>query len=249
MSDSTDVRVPAVRAPGSVCLASFNGECYIAEQIDSVLAQLLPHDEFIVSDDGSSDQTVDIIQSVGDSRIRLYQNKSSLGAVRNFEQVLQYAQHDYIFLCDQDDVWLPNKVGRMLAELAVAVMVVSDCRVVDANLQTMRQSFFALRGSGPGIRNNLWRNSYLGCCMAFRRSLLAKALPIPTGAPMHDIWLGLVAQTSGRVTFLPEVLSLYRRHGKAATDSDGVSNYSRLQQLTWRWNLAVALLLRFGLGS
>ena len=208
MSDSTDVRVPAVRAPVSVCLASFNGECYIAEQIDSVLAQLLPHDEFIVSDDGSSDQTVDIIQSVGDSRIRLYQNKSSLGAVRNFEQVLQYAQHDYIFLCDQDDVWLPNKVGRMLAELAVAVMVVSDCRVVDANLQTMRQSFFALRGSGPGIRNNLWRNSYLGCCMAFRRSLLAKALPIPTGAPMHDIWLGLVAQTSGRVTFLPEVLSL-----------------------------------------
>lgn len=247
MSDSTDFRVPALRAPVSVCLASFNGECYIAEQIDSVLAQLLPHDEFIVSDDGSSDQTVDIIQSIGDSRIRLYQNKSSLGVVRNFERALQYAQHDYIFLCDQDDVWFPSKVGRMLAELSVAVMVVSDCRVVDANLQTTRQSFFTLRGSRPGIANNLWRNSYLGCCMAFRRSLLVKALPIPTGAPMHDMWLGLVAQTSGRVTFLPEVLSLYRRHGKAATDSDGVSNYSRWQQLTWRWKLAVALLLRLGL--
>lgn len=232
------------RAPVSVCLASFNGESYIAEQIESVLKQLRPNDELIVSDDASFDQTVDIIRKVGGSRIRLYENKVSLGVVKNFEQALRHAQHDYVFLCDQDDVWFQDKVGRMLAELAGAVMVVSDCRVVDANLQTASPSFFALRGSGPGIARNLYRNSYLGCCMAFRRSLLTKALPIPRGVPMHDMWLGLVAQASGRVTFLPEVLSLYRRHGRALTDSAGVSNYSRRQQLSWRLKLAVALLLR-----
>lgn len=245
MSNPAESAISSLRAPVSVCLACYNGERYIAEQLQSVLAQLMPTDEVIVCDDASTDKTVDVVRGIGDARIRIYQNKASLGIVRNFEQALQNAQHDCLFLCDQDDVWLPNKVERMLAALADAVMVVSDCRVVDAQLETLHPSFFALRGSRPGIANNLWRNAYLGCCIAFKRSLLPRALPIPANVPMHDMWLGLVAQTLGRVTFLPEVLSLYRRHGGAASDGARVSSSSRLQQLIWRWQLASALLLRW----
>ena len=157
MSNPAESAISSLRAPVSVCLACYNGERYIAEQLQSVLAQLMPTDEVIVCDDASTDKTVDVVRGIGDARIRIYQNKASLGIVRNFEQALQNAQHDCLFLCDQDDVWLPNKVERMLAALADAVMVVSDCRVVDAQLETLHPSFFALRGSRPGIANNLWR--------------------------------------------------------------------------------------------
>lgn len=237
---------PFQRPPVSVCLACFNGERYIAEQLQSVLMQLQPQDEIIVSDDASTDKTIAIITSFASPLIRLHQNKTSLGIVRNFEHTLKQARHDIIFLCDQDDVWLPGKVDQMQASLAQAVLVVSDCRVVDASLQTLHPSFFALHGSREGIAANLWRNAYLGCCIAFRRSLLQRALPIPAKAPMHDMWLGLIAQTLGRVEFLPQVLSLYRRHGAAASDGAGVSRASRGQQLVWRWRLLSALLVRWG---
>lgn len=178
----------------------------------------------------------------------MHQNKTSLGIVRNFEKALNLAQHEYLFLCDQDDVWLPGKVNHMLVALNDAVMVVSDCRVVDSDLQALYPSFFKLRGSRPGIPQNLWRNSYIGCCIAFHRSVLRRALPFPDNVPMHDMWLGLVAQTLGHVTFLSEVLSLYRRHDAAASESAGVSSASRLQQLTWRWKLLSDLVLRWCLG-
>jgi len=234
------------RPPVSVCLACYNGERYIAEQLQSVLQQMQPQDEIIVSDDASTDQTVVIVTSFASPLIRLHQNKTSLGVVRNFEHALRQARHDTIFLCDQDDVWLPGKVDQMQAALDHAVLVVSDCRVVDANLQTLHTSFFALHGSREGIAANLWRNAYLGCCIAFKRSLLQRALPIPAKVPMHDMWLGLIAQTLGRVEFLPQVLSLYRRHASAASDGAGVSRASRWQQLVWRLNLLSALLVRWG---
>lgn len=248
MKESVTSLTSTQRQTVSVCLASYNGEHYIEEQIQSVLAQLAPSDELIVSDDASSDQTVDIIKRMGDTRIRLLQNAKSLGIVQNFARALKAAQNEVIFLCDQDDVWLPNKVDRMLVALTNGIMVVSDCQVVDAQLAPLHASFFALRGSRPGIAQNLWRNAYLGCCIAFKRTLLSRALPVPSKVPMHDMWLGLVAQTMGTVVFLPEVLSLYRRHGNAASDGARVSRSSRWQQLAWRWRLASALMLRWGLG-
>lgn len=237
-----------LRPPVSVCLACCNGERFISEQLQSVLLQLLPHDEVIVCDDASTDQTVAIVLALQDPRIELHQNPTALGIVRNFEKAVSHASHDFVFLCDQDDIWLQGKVDRMVDALKTAVLVVSDCRVVDGKLNTLNPSFFALRGSGPGIGHNLWRNAYLGCCIAFKSCLLQRALPIPSNVPMHDMWLGLVAQTLGRVVFLPEVLSLYRRHSAAASDGAGVSTSTRFQQLKWRWHLVSALALRWGLG-
>lgn len=130
------------RAPVSVCLACYNGERYIAEQLNSVLDQLLPYDEIIVSDDASTDQTAAVVHALKDNRIRFHQNECGLGIVRNFEQALAHARNDLIFLCDQDDIWLPGKVDRMVASLNNAVMVVSDCRVVDASFTTFLSVIF-----------------------------------------------------------------------------------------------------------
>ncbi|MEO5643505.1 MAG: glycosyltransferase, partial [Bacteroidia bacterium] len=94
----------------SVCLATYNGEKYIGEQLQSILIQLSQHDEVIISDDSSSDRTIDIVQAFGDSRIIILHGQTFRSPIRNFENALSHAGGQYIFLADQDDVWLPEKV-------------------------------------------------------------------------------------------------------------------------------------------
>jgi len=228
----------------SVCLASYNGEQFIAEQIESILAQLSTGDELIISDDGSNDQTIGITSSFNDSRIKIINNDKCKGVIKNFENALMHAKGDYIFLSDQDDVWLPSKVKESIKYLDKNLLVVSDCRVVDKQLKEISHSFFRLRGSKKGILNNIVKNSYLGCCMAFRKELLQYALPIPNGAAMHDIWLGLVAETQGTVQFIDKQLILFRRHGANASFTTGKSQLSTYIKLKNRITVAGLLLLR-----
>ncbi len=226
----------------SVCMTTYNGERYVAEQVHSILASPLVG-ELLVSDDGSTDRTLEVLRGIDDSRLRLLEGPRR-GPVRNFESVLGLARGEYIFLSDQDDVWLPNRVETILEAMGDADLVVSNCRVVDEALRELHPSFFDLRNSGPGICRNLLRNSYLGCCMAFRRELLRHALPFPTRVPMHDWWLGLVAEAQGRVVFLSEPLTLYRRHASNASSTSQGSKATRLTQLGWRIRLTCALFNR-----
>jgi glycosyltransferase involved in cell wall biosynthesis len=228
----------------SVCIATYNGETFIKEQLMSILDQLAAHDEIVISDDGSSDGTIEIIQSLSDPRIKILPLSSKQGIVKNFERALSAASGDYVFLCDQDDVWLPNKVVKCIALLSNCLLVVSDCKVVDKDLNELYPSFFKVRQSGVGIIKNLYKNSYLGCCMAFRKTLLNQALPIPTNAPMHDMWLGLMANCTGKVIFLPEPLMLYRRHGDNASPTAQKSTFSLCQQVTYRVRLLFLILAR-----
>lgn len=224
----------------SVCMASFNGAAHILEQITSILDS--PRvDELIVSDDGSTDATRDIVATINDARISLLDGPR-LGLIRNFEHALMHATGDVILLSDQDDVWMPGKVDRMLAALNEADMAVSDCRVVDGNLQERYPSFFRLNHSGPGLWRNLAKNGYLGCCMGMRRRVLDAALPFPPKVAMHDWWLGLVAERIGRVCFIDEVWSLYRRHGANASVTSERSTFSWLSRLRWRAYLLLNLL-------
>ncbi|MFV0665043.1 glycosyltransferase family 2 protein [Denitromonas sp.] len=227
----------------SVCLAAYNGAAHIREQIDSILPQLGAEDELIVSDDGSTDDTHDLVMAIGDARIRLI-NGPRKGLIRNFEHALAHVRGDLVFLSDQDDLWLPGKVERMEIELERALLAVSDCRVVDNALGPVHPSFFSLNGSRPGLLRNLLKNGYLGCCMAFRRELLATALPFPDQLPMHDWWLGLVAQMTGRVRFVNAPLSLYRRHGGNASISGERSTFPLSVRLHWRLYLLVQLARR-----
>lgn len=220
----------------SVCVATYNGERYVADQLASILQSRLV-DEVIVSDDGSSDDTRNIVMSCGDARVRLVSGPQA-GLVRNYEHLLMQARGEHIFLADQDDLWMPDKVETMMRALRSADLAVSDCRVVDMDLKILQSSFFATHSSGPGLLKNLLKNSYLGCCIAFNRSLLKFALPFPHPLAMHDWWLGLVAESFGSVTFVPLPLVLYRRHQANASSASEKSSVSLQRQLAWRAQMA-----------
>lgn len=196
----------------------------------------------MVSDDGSTDGTLQVLASVRDVRLKLLAGPRR-GVIRNFEFLLGEASGDFIFLSDQDDIWLPSKVEIMLGALADADLVVSDCAVVDDQLRVVVPSFFAARRSGPGVMKNLWRNSFLGCCIAFRRRVLDYVLPFPQSVPMHDWWIGLMTSRKGRVRFVEDVLVHYRRHGANATFAV-TSEAPLLRQLRWRLAMIGALLSR-----
>lgn len=225
----------------SVCLAAYNGERYIGEQLRSILDQLGSGDEVVVSDDGSTDGTVAVVEALHDSRIRLVHHTDRASyphtfdyTTHNFEHALRHARGELIFLSDQDDVWLPDKVRLMAEALHEALLTVSDCRVTDVGLRVTYPSYFAFNGSRPGFWRNLAHNSFLGSCMAFRRELLDRALPFPRDSVPHDIWLGLLATRLGTVRFVPEPLMLYRRHDLAVSTAGHRSSFSLTQKLRLR---------------
>lgn len=197
----------------SVCMATYNGEKYLREQVDSILAQLGENDELMVSDDGSTDSTIDILKSYNDSRIKILKNKGNHGVNGNFENALSHANGDYIFLSDQDDVWLPDKVIICIGALQSCDCVVHDCIVVDAFLKEIEPSFFSYHKSKAGFWNNLYRNSYVGCCMAFKKNVLRRVLPYPNNIPVfQDGWIASISEWIGIVKFIPDKCLLFRRH-------------------------------------
>jgi glycosyltransferase involved in cell wall biosynthesis len=218
-------------------MITYNGEKYVREQLDSILCQLNENDELIISDDSSTDKTLEIVRSYQDPRIRILHNTKRHGVVGNFENALMEARGDYIFLADQDDVWASGKVETVLAALAAVDLVVSDCAVADGDLRCVTPSYFQLNHSQRGFWRNLYRNTYLGCCMAFRREILRICLPFPRHIPMHDIWLGFVVELFYSSRFIPQKLILYRRHGGNTSSTSQASQYGLARKLSFRLNL------------
>lgn len=228
----------------SVCMATYNGEKYIKEQLYSILSQLKDDDEVIISDDSSTDQTVNIIKSINDKRIKLLEYQNFNSPTYNFENSLKYATKDFIFLSDQDDVWLSTKVETTLQYLKEYDLIVSDCKVVDENLVVIEDSFFSLVNSRKGLIKNFVKNTYIGCCMCFKKSMLDYILPFPDKIAMHDIWIGLSTEMKGKVHFLKEPLILYRRHENTATSSGLNSKNKTIFKLNYRLILLYQLIKR-----
>jgi glycosyltransferase involved in cell wall biosynthesis len=224
----------------SVCLASYNGDKYIAEQIDSILLQLGREDELIISDDGSTDRTVSIIIDFAkkDSRIHFITNTGKHGCIRNFENALCSVKGDIVFLSDQDDVWLPDKYKEMIILLQKYILVCSDSVIVDENLNELKSSFFDYYNSEKGILKNVIKSTYFGSCMAFRKEILKYALPFPnTNEIGHDLWLGLISEIVGGkkgVFFYHKPLILYRRTEESFCSIFQVSKRSLLQKVRGR---------------
>lgn len=225
----------------SICMGVKNGEQFINAQVDSILPQLGVDDELIISDDHSSDHTLQQLEAYGDRRIKLTTNPGH-GIISNFENSLKVSHGDIIFLADQDDVWTPHKIQSMLLALRACDLVVSDCMIANGDLEVERESFFAVNRSGKGVLKNLIRNSYMGCCMAFHRNLLEKALPFPVGTPMHDLWIGLIAEMWYQVRFIPDKLVYHRRHARNASSTSGKSSFSIFNKVSYRVQLATQLL-------
>jgi glycosyltransferase involved in cell wall biosynthesis len=220
-------------------MTSFNGARHLRSQLDSILPQMGPGDELIASDDGSTDGTVEILAAIRDPRVRVMRGPSR-GPAENFASALAQARNHAIFLADQDDVWEHEKLDRQCTYLKRYVLVVSDCVITDESGAVTHPSYFAINRSRPGLIHNLRRNSYMGCCMAFRRELLQAALPIPPTLA-HDWWLGMVAELSGEVLFLPEPLVRYRRHGANVSPTARTSDRSLREKLGDRLRLAYEL--------
>lgn len=221
----------------SVCMASYNGASFISKQIKSILAQLKDEDELVISDDSSSDKTLEIIRSFQDKRIKVISYQRFRSPIFNFENALKHSTGSYIFLSDQDDLWREDKVEKMVDALQNADLVVCDCSIINEDNEVIVTSFFESLNSSPGLIKNLWKNTYLGCCMAFKREVLKKALPFPKDIPMHDIWLGFITDLFFKPKFLNEQLTFYRKHdNNASTASDLISSKGRMEKIRFRIN-------------
>lgn len=218
-------------------MATYNGERYVKDQIDSILCQLREEDELIISDDGSSDSTISIIQSYTDNRLRLLLGNKFHSPVYNFENALNHAKGDIIFLCDQDDVWKPNRISKTLEffnnEKISCVLCNRD--VIDYKGTIIQSCIYKENPIKKDFFLQLLHNPYIGCCMAFRRDLLSLALPFPENLPMHDLWIGLLGSLLKKNDFISEALVLYRRHGGNVTT--GKSPYSVWYRIKYRLRL------------
>lgn len=227
----------------SVCIATYNGEKYIREQLDSILSQLGPDDEVVVSDDGSTDSTLDIVKSYQDARIKVYHHDSSSVTTKflldkpthNFENALRHANGDIIFLSDQDDVWIGGKVEALMKELQDADFAVHDCVVVDDRMKNVIQpSYFDYIGIHQGVWNNWVRATYLGCCMAMRKEVVVRAMPFPRTMVGHDLWLGIIADRYFKSKIVRSKFLRYRKHTNSKTTSGGKSKHSLWFKIRYR---------------
>ena len=207
----------------SVAIATYNGEQYLGEELDSILPQLAKDDEIVISDDGSTDQTIQVVKRYQekDSRIILLQGPGK-GIKQNIANAIAACKGNYIFLADQDDIWMPGKVRRILELFTQndTHLIVHDNIVTGADLSTViYPSFFQYRGSGAGVCRNLWKNKYIGCCMTFSAELKPIILPVPDDIQMHDQWIGVLNDFYYKDTvFLEEPLIYYRRHETNVSD-------------------------------
>lgn len=225
----------------SVCMAVKNGGEFLTEQIQSILPQLTGSDELVISDDHSTDNTRGLIKDFNDNRIKLLSNPKS-GLLSNFENALRASSGSYIFLADQDDVWKSNKIEVMKYALQSYDLVVCDCEIVNENLLPFQKSFFQLNKSKEGLLHNLIRNSYMGCCMAFHRKVLSKALPFPENIRVHDRWIGLISELYFKKTFIPDKLVLHRKHDNNASYTGTPSKFSHITRIADRMALVKNLI-------
>lgn len=221
----------------SVCIPTYNGEKYIRQQLESILSQLGENDEIIISDDSSTDNTLSVIAQFEESRIVVLKDNKFKSPVYNLENALKHARGEYIFLSDQDDVWMPQKVDEMMRLLSEKEIVMSDARLVDSELNTIAASLDSWRLYHPGFLRNLYKGRYLGCCMAFRRQALDFILPFPRRLPAHDVWIGLLGELSGQLLYTSVPLIMYRRHGENLSTASAKSNNNIFYMFTYRFKL------------
>ena len=223
----------------SVCMTTFNGEKFVEAQLISILKQLSPEDEVIISDDGSTDATIEIIESLQDERIKIfYSGRKNL--IENFENALNQATGGYIFLSDQDDIWFDSKVDKIKEALKDNLLVFSNAQVFHDEILIENRLLFK-RTNPKGFLRNIYKNNFIGATMAFKTELLQIALPFPKNIPMHDMWLGLLAELKGTTTYIDEPLIYYRRHKDTMSTTGSKSKNTLCQKIGIRMRTLYSL--------
>ncbi|GEB94956.1 glycosyltransferase [Microbacterium lacticum] len=212
----------------SVCMATYNGASFVSAQIESILAQLVDDDELVIVDDASTDDTVAVVESIGDPRIRIIRQNVNQGYVRTFERALREATGDVLLLSDQDDLWLPGR-RDLLAQAALSRGVAASNLVLLGSDHALRSPLtgrpWLLKAADSRRR---WRNEllilagdipYFGCAMAMSRDAVSRVLPFPPYlSESHDLWIATVANRHGLMTHVDAATLRRRVHaGNAST--------------------------------
>lgn len=228
-----------------ILLATYNGENYVSEQIDSILNQSYKNINLIISDDCSKDKTPQILEeySKKDKRIKVIIQEENLGVVKNIEFLLKQVESPYYMLADQDDYWLPEKVEKSLENLKNnnADLVFGDLEVVDKDLNTMYKSFnnymLLTRKINKYIDSykvNYLYNCVTGCTILSKKETIEKILPLPTNSKylIHDHWIGLMVSLNGKLAYMPEKYIKYRQHGNNQVGTEKISHgFKKLEQV------------------
>jgi glycosyltransferase involved in cell wall biosynthesis len=216
----------------SVALCTHNGAPFVREQIESILAQTVPVSQIVLSDDASTDDTVDIVERAVRGapaprpELIVLRNVPALGVVANFEQAVRACTGDLIALCDQDDVWLPGKLARFVEAFGAdpaLPLAHSDATLVNADGMPLPDSLLGSLEATPAERRQLVdglsfyalirRNLVTGATVVFRRELLVSAVPFARSW-VHDEWLAIIAAATSRTLLIDDCLIDYRQHGR-----------------------------------
>lgn len=211
----------------SIAIATYNGERYLRQQIDSLLSQTMPFDEMVICDDNSSDSTTAIINeySARDNRIKLFRNKTNIGFKANFEQALSLCTGDFITLCDQDDIWLPGHIKTLYDSMGKSMLVCGDSMLIDKDGKSLKQRLSYIKNfrKKPYDCEAIFRfivyyqNPFQGASMMMRKEFLQIALPIPKVVKFHDTWFAHISNLTNSFRYIPELVTLYRMHGANAS--------------------------------
>ena len=215
-----------------ILLATYNGEKYLREQLESILSQSYQNFHLLIRDDGSSDNTLSVINTFINqfpSKISLVEDSEHLGVHKCFSKLLSLSKAPYVMFADQDDVWLKDKVlmtFQKMNELEIQfgknkpLLVHGDLIVVDKNLKEIAPSFWSYTKlkprEGSYLNRLIVQNEVTGCTLMMNHSLRDKVYPIPSESIMHDWWIALVATAFGYIGVVQEPLILYRQHDKNA---------------------------------
>ncbi len=212
----------------SIAIATYNGEKYLLEQLQSIMNQRRIPDELIVSDDCSSDRTVQIVENFSRNapfQVKINQNLKNLGYAGNFNKALELTSGDLVFLSDQDDVWFPEKIATIVSiaeKNPAALAIMNDAELTDGKLRPLGLTKLGQLRTG-GFSD---KSFVMGCCAALRRPFLNIALPIPEGIASHDGWLIKIADALDAKVIIDRVLQYYRRHG--FNESRAVHNKTKI---------------------
>lgn len=235
----------------TIVMTTYNGEKYAGEQIESILSSTFQDFLLMIYDDGSTDTTMDILKSYADrypDKIHVYRNKKNLGVTMNFLNAVCRTTTEYIMFCDQDDVWMPDKISVTLSRMrymegqlgkAIPVAVFTDAIVTDVELNVVHESFFRSGRLDPkktDLSHLLMENKLIGCTLMINSALrrILQSHRMPKYARFHDWWIALIAASAGKICYIAQPTMYYRQHEKNIVGNQSFGSYVRNRLLSLR---------------
>ncbi|QCT93939.1 glycosyltransferase family 2 protein [Caminibacter mediatlanticus TB-2] len=232
----------------SVVMATYNGEKFLREQLDSILNQTYKNLEIIICDDCSTDKTWKILEEYKqkDQRIKIFKNETNIGYVKNFEKAISLCKGDFIALSDQDDIWIENKIEILLKNIKNYDLIHSDAYLIDETGTVIHNSYSSLSKKylyPKDIVELAFTPSVTGCTCMFTKSLKNKAIPFCKNIHVHDLWISLVAFKNNGIIYYDTPLIKYRQHANNQIGAlkQKTSLFDKIKKVKNIYNIKISL--------